>query len=208
MKFKNLIISLVFISLGVVTLSLLAFGNCQWNKYFYMFQAYIYPTHIDGYINPPPDFTGTWNMWDKHGNKTVERQFLNGLRNGKETVWKDGNKLYIHHYKNDKFDGEWIYWNKDGQMSVTENWKNGKLNGIRAIYYDNGNKKNEEHYKDGNLNGKKTLWYESGKLMAEAYFKNGYRYGIWSTYNENGIKDNEFNWTERYEKSERVPEGL
>lgn len=197
---------LILATLILVIISLLVFGNTQWNKYIYIFQAYVYPTYLDGYINPPANFSGTWVMWDKHGNKIVEREFLNGKQHGMETAWENGKKLYIHHYRNDKFDGIWIYWDKNGQVSATENWKDGKLHGTRTTYYGNGNKEAEENYKEGKLDGKKTVWYENGGKMIEAFFKDGYRYGIWTTWNEKGAKEDEFNWTTRYEKGERVPE--
>jgi antitoxin component YwqK of YwqJK toxin-antitoxin module len=146
-------------------------------------------------------------MWDKHGDKIVERQFTNGKKNGMETAWENGNKLYIHHYKNDEFDGVWIYWGKNGQESCIENWKDGKLHGVRTTYYESGNKRDEENYKQGKLDGKKTIWYENGQKEIEAYFKGGSRYGVWTTWREDGTNEGETNWTKRYEKGERVPEG-
>lgn len=191
---------------GLAALSVLGFGNPQWNRCIYMFQAFVYPKH-GAYIKPPANFSGTWIMWDRHGEKIGEQDYWNGKRHGRETRWENGRKIYEHHYKNDQFDGVWIYWGENDLLSAVENWREGRLHGIRTVYYGNGNKQFEENYKEGKLDGKKTIWYENGRKMAEAYFKAGYRYGVWTTWSENGAKQSQFNWTKKYEKGERVPEG-
>jgi len=204
---RNLIVlALLMIVLGLGVLGLTAHGNPQWNRYIYIFQALVYPKH-GAYIKPPANFSGTWIMWDRYGEKIAEQDYRDGKRHGKETRWENGRKLYEHHYKNDQFDGTWIYWGKNGLVSVVENWKEGKLHGTRTVYYQNGNKSFEENYNEGQLDGKDTISYENGRIMTEAYFKNGYRYGVWTTWNEKGTKEGEFNWTKEYEKGKRVRTG-
>jgi hypothetical protein len=185
-------------------LSVLVFGNPQWHKRVYMFQAFVYPKPVDGRIHPPANFSGTWIMWDEHGAKSNEREYKNGKLDGKETRWENNRKEHETHYRNGEFDGTTIYWGKTGLVSVVRNFKNGKLHGAQTTYYENGNKQTEENYVEGRLDGKTTNWYRNGQQEAEMFFKNRYRYGIWTYWKEDGTKDGETNWTARYDKGERA----
>ena len=190
--------------LACAALGSLAFGNPQWHKRVYMFQAFVYPKHVDGYIKQPPNFSGTWIMWNRHGNKIAEQDYKNGKLDGKEIWWEGNRKKYEQNYKDGEIDGVQIYWGENGLASAVNNFKNGKLHGTQTIYYKNGNKQTEENYVDGKKNGKSTSWYENGQKSEEAFFKDRYRYSVWTYWKEDGTKEDVINWTARYEKGERA----
>ena len=226
---KYLLSAIGLIFVGVfVALGLLVFGNPQWNKRVYMFQAFVHPKYNQGRIPPPAEFSGTWITWDEHGNriveqqyrdgkldgkeihwttlgnKSAEREYKNGLLHGKETVWLGNQRKYEKHYKNGEPDGPVTYWGDNDLVSVINNFKNGKLHGTQITYFKNGKKSREENYADGKRVGKATSWYENGQKESEEFFKNRYRYGIWTYWKEDGTKDGETNWTARYDKGERA----
>jgi len=59
-------------------LSLLSFGNPQWNKYFYMWQCYIYPNHEDSSWETS-EYTGIWKSWTDKGELWLEQEMTNGF---------------------------------------------------------------------------------------------------------------------------------
>jgi hypothetical protein len=66
------------------TVALLRFGNPQWHKYVFMFQAYVSPGEDP---DVPEDFTGTWRTWYKNGGAMNEIQFRDGAQHGLERVY-------------------------------------------------------------------------------------------------------------------------
>ncbi|MSP39626.1 MAG: toxin-antitoxin system YwqK family antitoxin [Deltaproteobacteria bacterium] len=169
-----------------------------------MFQAFVFPKHVDGRIAPRKDFSGLWIMWNEIGGKVAEQDYKSGLLDGKETVWLSNQTKYEKHYKKGELDGAETYWDANGLVSTVNNFKNGKLHGTRTTYFKNGNKEVEENYVDGKRDGKTTSWYENGQIKAEELFKNRYRYGLWTYWKEDGTKESETNWTARFDKGERA----
>ena len=70
---------------------------------------------------------GTYSDFYSNGQKSFEKNFSNGVEDGKWTHWyENGQKNVEGNYINGKKDGEWIWWNEDGTKIVRDNYKNGE----------------------------------------------------------------------------------
>lgn len=105
----------------------LRFGNPQWNRWIFIFQAYVSPGDPNRLLWPPqmraaahscafcfdPDgFTGVWRTWEANGELHSEREFVNNLPHGiwrglsgSETPWGDSIR-YEMHYRRGKLHGK------------------------------------------------------------------------------------------------------
>ena len=98
MKISNLLIVIAFIAVSI--LALLAFGDPQWSRYVYIFQARIYPANFDhGIIGVPSDYSGLWvdysyDDYNRRIHVVGEANYLNGVLHGTSTTYlydKSGN---------------------------------------------------------------------------------------------------------------------
>jgi len=96
------IIGFILVMNLVSGLAILRFGNCQWNKFIYIYQCYYFPSHpnfwysSDGTkgilnygIDQPKNYSGNWTMWHKNGLKNYEGEYLNGKMIGIHFWWGD-----------------------------------------------------------------------------------------------------------------------
>jgi hypothetical protein len=115
---------IIFVTLFV---TILRFGNPQWCRVIYVFQAYVSPKYEYG-ISPPPRYTGTWITWYPNGRKRYEDNYIDGKRDGIWISWHgDGNKAEESHYKDDRLDGRRVCWDNKGNVVAVEYYENGKL---------------------------------------------------------------------------------
>ncbi len=64
----------------------------------------------------------------ENGEKWVEQEYKNGLKDGKITVWyKSGEKQYSGYYKQNVPDGKWTFWNAKGEKEKEIIYENGKI---------------------------------------------------------------------------------
>ena len=120
---------LIFLGLGIV-LFLFRFGDSQWNKYIYLFQAHISPKYKYGFIEPAREYSGKWEHWSPSGAK-VEIDYKDGLWNGKYIVWDSNDrKMSEINFKNGKHNGRDIHWNKDGSLKYIDYYEDG-----RKVYF-------------------------------------------------------------------------
>jgi hypothetical protein len=158
-----IIIALLFVV--IVAAILFCFGNPQWHKHIYMFQAYILPK-IYGPVDLPKlpnSFTGTWTDWDKNGNKISIRSYY---------------KSNLH--------GKTVFYYKSGQIKSVHHSKLGKAHGVEKFYYKNGKIKLEQLWKDHLLDGKSTDWNLNGQKKRETFWKGGAQHGVDIIYNDDG----------------------
>lgn len=108
------------VALGTVLLvaGLVRFANPQWNRWIYVFQAYISPTYEDGIISPPNSFTGTWTMWYRNGQIRERCGYRQGRRHGECVAWsKTGSQQQ----------SQWIYSNGipllGSRVYIHQTWK-------------------------------------------------------------------------------------
>lgn len=173
-RFWIRIIGIVFLVFVLVMLGALRFGNTQWNRWIYIFQAYVTPGYGGGLIKPPVDYSGLWTQWHKNGQKLFEGDFKFGERDGKWTWWHpNGQKKGEVNYRNAVPYGKWIYWHKNGQIAVDENFKNGKYEGKQRSWFNNGQMESEGDYIDSNRDGKWTFLDKAGNIIKIEHYKNG-----------------------------------
>ena len=79
---------------------LLTFGNTQWCKWVYIWQAYVYPEHEGGLILPPTDsnYTGQWECWHSNGRKWFSLSARNGKHHGWTREWDRNGRLVNQEY--------------------------------------------------------------------------------------------------------------
>ncbi len=80
-------------------------------------------------------------------------------------VWyhENGQKSDERTYKDGKRDGKWTEWDENGQKESEFNYKDGKEDGKWTEWYENGQKWYEATLKDGELI-KETYWDEDGNV--------------------------------------------
>jgi len=132
----------LLLSLGC--LGILRFGNPQWNKWIFIFQAYYWPARgndiqIDGALNGPYDGRGD-EIWI-----TPPKNFTGIIRN----------------------------WRKNGEQYFEAEFKNGELDGQVIFWYENGNIGNKKYYEKGEVNGELIRWYSNGKIDYKEKFDHG-----------------------------------
>lgn len=71
------------------------------------------------------------------------------------TYYSNGQKDFVHHYKNNQENGAWSYWYPDGIKEAIHHYKNGKKHGLCYLYDPNGNLHTVIHYKKNRSISKK-----------------------------------------------------
>ena len=99
--------------------------------------------------------------------KTVEIDYIDGLRNGDAKWWDE----------------------KEGYLTCTEKVQNDLKEGPTAWFYKSGAKKEVSHYKAGKYNGISTWWHETGEVSAKGNHENDLRIGTWTWWYVNGQKE-------------------
>lgn len=102
-----------------VALAVLRFGNPQWHRWLYQYQAYVSPGHCcpDCGIPPPEGFSGTYHRWGYHGEVMEETEYDAGQRHGRS----------FH------------VWSSLGSPGSTENyWVHGRQEGCERCWDDSG----------------------------------------------------------------------
>jgi len=105
---RALLIALLILG---ITFAVFAFGNPQWHKQVYMFQAYIWPSQVnasmvgfsgfDGNrkdfhqtLSIPKSFSGEWTVWDENGNWVERYAVIKGKPKVDQSFWKYKNYIY------------------------------------------------------------------------------------------------------------------
>lgn len=103
-------------------------------------------------------------------NKLMEqRNYMNGKKNGKQTVfWDNGFKKFEFTAKDDAYEGEMKEWNNNGNLIHLGNYKNGQENGTQK------------------------MWYDNGKIRANYVIIRGKRFGLLGTKNCRNVSDSIF----------------
>jgi hypothetical protein len=130
----------------VVAFLFLRYGNPQWNRWIYIYQANVWPKWSEGHIPCPKDYTGTLTHWYSNGKKAYEGNVCTGKLVGIQRSWfRNGQRRQeIMLASNGAPDGLSKAWDETGVVEYTTAWKNGRAvearavsNGV-AIYKDKG----------------------------------------------------------------------
>ena len=142
-------------------------------------------------VNSQEPFTGVIVSYYHDGQKEYEKEYKNGIVDGKVIEYYiSGQKKYEGYLKNNVEDRKIITWYANGQKRYEKNYKNGVLNGKVVSWNRSGQKEYEKEYKDGVLHGKTIEWH---------YDKDGF-YSIEHFY-INNIEDNSKKVVREYYKS-------
>jgi antitoxin component YwqK of YwqJK toxin-antitoxin module len=142
-----------------------------------------------------------YELWFRNGNKNFEDHYKNNMLNGIVKEWyENGSISSEEHYKNGKWDGVRRKWNPEGYLKEEENYKNDYLDGIKKLYYEDGKLRYEQTYKNGQLNGLTKYYYRNGQLEIEQIFKNDKSISE-KFYNRNGelVSEKEYRKNYKYE---------
>lgn len=127
-KWAAISMRIILLIIPLATTAILLFGNPQWNKNIYLFQAYIYPKAEEGWIEPPDDYSGRWVIWVPDGRKWLECEYINGLRNGRYLQWtirgqdSESGDLFLteEFYRSGLLHGPRTLWDWEGQLIRTD----------------------------------------------------------------------------------------
>lgn len=164
---------------------------------------------------------GTYIRFDSDGNKEYEKSMKNGVEDGPERSYKNGeliaetifksgkaegksfatiNKDYpdcyikTEFYKNGLQEGEYKEEYCDGESKTTGKYIAGKKDGLWEYFKKDGNRsKPTEGYSNGDL-VKKITYYTNGNIDSEKNFKNGREDGVSKTYQQDGTPKSEKNY--------------
>lgn len=167
---------LVFLALSIAgTAGLLRYGNPQWHRYIFMFQAFVYPGEPDRLILPkvsdydaamaspslvrlPSRYTGIWRQWDEKGRLQSHETYVDGLLEGEAYSWFNSGDHW----------GRNLYWYRAYRKGrpVGISLGCGFWGGYTQGYYINGKRHGRFHTK--NSRGESWIVYIAG----EPVFKN------------------------------------
>jgi len=143
---------IVLFASAIVLLVVLRFGNPQWNRWIYIFQANLHPGHKSGIVPIPKDYTGKWSHWTKNGLLFSTMVLQDGMRHGPFTAWHENGSLYV-------------------QVDYFEK----KAHGKATFYWPNGIVDHYLWYRHGIEHGPNLAWTADGRLEYVRFFVNGRR---------------------------------
>lgn len=133
--------------------------------------------------------------------------YKEGLRDGLQTIFRDGKLIEKTHYKDGLKDGLNEEFRK-GQLTSRTNYKDGKKHGLEERYYEIGQLKSKVNYLDGNKDGLEETYHENGYLKSKSQFLEGKMNGLSEGYDKNGkfsykrnYKNDEFHGLIRWNKT-------
>ena len=131
---------------------------------------------------------GKWISWFSNG---IEKEAGNYDDGNKVGSWvgryKNGQKKYVAHYKNNMMHGVFTEWTEDGRLTKDIAYENGiPVSEYLVIYHGDGY--TEMNKRNGKLSGSWINWYSNGNKNEEGIYKDGKKGGIWNGWFRNGQK--------------------
>jgi hypothetical protein len=152
-------------SLGVALAAcalLLFFGNPQWCRVIYMFQAYVLgrgqervwggpgdDADLVGlvFLLPPDDYTGVWRVWDRSGRKRGEYPLRDGKDHGVGREWYANGQLKFEDWRRTgSATLQRVEWYPDGRLRSAERWAKGSQDGLGVTWDRRGRVESWEHW--------------------------------------------------------------
>lgn len=173
------------VAIPLIILATLRFGNPQWHRLIYMFQSYVWivgdfenaddfdPTMT--FMKPPQGYTGTWRQWSSKGRLLTEVAYVDGMQNGRASVFLPLGYVNVYQMKDGKFNGPYQEFYPDGGRLLEGALNGRKREGAWKSWHPNGKPRINCVYVNGMYHGEWTRWDESGELTETRYFRNGKR---------------------------------
>ena len=102
-----------------------------------------------------------------------------------ESFYENGQKEMEWNYKDGMKEGLMTVWYENGQKQKEGNWRDGKRDGLDTTWYESGQKRYEGKYKDGKLTSI-VVWKPNGEKCPVTNVKDGN--GVVVYYNEDGTE--------------------
>ena len=92
----------------------LMYGHCQTSKYHFICQAYWMPQYLPKELlrdkglllsEDKRGYTGTWIEWSEDDIKKYEGGYIDGMKNGKQIEWQEGEYRLEYFCTNNKLNG-------------------------------------------------------------------------------------------------------
>lgn len=117
--------------------------------------------------NKDVPFTGRLEINYSNGQKQLEANYKDGLRDGLIIEWYEtGQKKSEENYIKGELNGLYTEWRVNGEKKTEQNYSNGnRVWSIDTRYYYNGQKESEQNGRDNSS----TEWYENGQKRREIY---------------------------------------
>lgn len=198
------------ILLALAGFLLVQYANPQWHPKLYAYQA---KNAENQQLNPPPNFTGSWNNWDQDGRLKSTYLYTRGKRDGAYVVYTPtGDVLSEGQYKAGQLDGLQKIQMEDGSRTEIP-YVNGNREGIEKSWYPDGAIAVEAPWVNGEQEGSVTYYFETGAVHSSIPFYNGKKEGVHKTFHETGApqgdeyyRDDELNGPSRFWRIDGTPE--
>lgn len=133
----------------------------------------------EGVLNGPAEFY-------VDGKPMMITEFRNGQQAGETTVYTNGKKSTVMHYKDGMIDGPFMSFDEQGNLIREVVYVAGKMEGECSVYYPDGTLMEHSTYKNGQLDGEVQKYYPSGVVREISTFENGEPIGYIDVYDMNG----------------------
>jgi hypothetical protein len=110
-------------------------------------ELYLQEVLREVWVDPPPDFTGTWTTYYVSGQPSQRASYKDGKPNGEGVAYyPDGAKCLVHHSVNGVADGEELSFFPSGQLHYKGTYKSGSHVGTWTWFNKDGSVESEKHY--------------------------------------------------------------
>ena len=135
MKYIYITLSTVIL-LIVLTFCLLQFGNPQWHKSIFIFQAYYFNGEYEiAYPGVPEDFDGVWREWFEDGTSFAQVNYVKGVKHGMRKFFYENGQLYfIDDYHNGLHEGFSVIYEETGFRAYACQYHDGYITGVLISY--------------------------------------------------------------------------
>lgn len=119
---RALRVGLALAGVTLLVMCVLMFGDPQWCRWCFIFQAYVLPGDPP---RPTADYSGTWLAWHRNGTKAGEVTYEDGQRHGREVGWDGhGRKRWEFYYQKGRRHGSWTEWDEQGSVRARGTYSN------------------------------------------------------------------------------------
>jgi antitoxin component YwqK of YwqJK toxin-antitoxin module len=124
-------------------------------------------------------FSGYMIQIEKDGSVVYKLPIIDGKENGlAKGIYNTGEKLMERNFINGKREGIFKQWWPNGNYRYLFTFKNDEYNGTQYVFFPDGKKRQASNYILGELDGLQSIWDEKGELISNYTYKDKKLYGI------------------------------